>query len=135
MCVNNFVLIEACSVELLVACACVRISTGFKRSFLQRDAPMRALWSNRRYCSTTCLKNVNVSDASLSVVLCKGLGALHVGLFACARPIIKWRSRKVPKMCLSAKQRDLSPNLLQRLHKRRSTTKERQNSRRSGENS
>ena len=30
---------------------CLRLCTGFKRGFLRRDAPMRALWSDRPNCS------------------------------------------------------------------------------------
>ena len=40
----------------------------FQRGFLQRDASMRALWSDRPNCShNVCLKNLNVSGASLRV--------------------------------------------------------------------
>ena len=48
MCLNHFVLIEVCSVEMLVAC--VRSSAGFKGGSF-RDASMRALWSDRENCS------------------------------------------------------------------------------------
>ena len=42
ICLNHFVLIEVCSVDILITC--LRISTGFE-GFLQRDASMRALLS------------------------------------------------------------------------------------------
>ena len=48
-CLNHFVLIEACSVDILVAC--LRMSAGFYKEFLQRDASRRALWSDRQNCS------------------------------------------------------------------------------------
>ena len=46
---NYFILIEVCLVDILVAC--LRISTGFLRGFLQRNTSMRALLSDRQNCS------------------------------------------------------------------------------------
>ena len=51
-----FVLIDFCSVDLLVAC--VMISRGFKRVFLPRDPSMRALWSERQSCSHNVSQNL-----------------------------------------------------------------------------
>ena len=42
---SHFVLIDGCSVDILVAC--LRISTGLCRGCLQRDASTRALGSDR----------------------------------------------------------------------------------------
>ena len=50
ICFNHFVLIEVCSVDILVAC--LRISTVFFfYGFLERGASMRTLWSGGQNCS------------------------------------------------------------------------------------
>ena len=38
----------------------------FSREFLQRDASMRPLWSDRQIALITCLNNLNVLGASLN---------------------------------------------------------------------
>ena len=46
ICLNHFVLIEVCPVDILVALLGIR--AGFEKGVLQRDASTRALWSDKQ---------------------------------------------------------------------------------------